>query len=457
MKMRMNRKFGSTRRTFMKTAAATVLTAGTVRNTLSSTSQVPPSDRIGIATIGMGGMGFGDTRTALRVSGVEFVAAADCYNGRLVRTREVFGDQVFTTRDYREVLERDDVDAVIVATTDHWHTQCTVDALEAGKHVYCEKPMMQKIEEASQIIQAQERTGKICQVGSQYVSSILYEKVRELYRAGEIGQLNMVEAWINRNTALGAWQYTIPPDASTKTVDWDRYLGNAPKRPFDPLRFFRWRNYWDYGTGIPGDLFVHLLSALHFVLDSNGPVQVMASGGLRYWKDGRDVPDLMMALCEYSATDAHPEFTLSLKVNFADGSNSGSGFRFIGDEGMLDIDLGGSVSLRRSPRPEAPGLSIGTFPEAMQQQIQQEYRRKYPESKRPSFNESAEKTYRTPSGYDMRLDHFRHFFDAIRTEGRVVEDAVFGARAAAPALLCNTSYREERVCGWDPVQIQERT
>ncbi|HLU99667.1 MAG TPA: gfo/Idh/MocA family oxidoreductase, partial [Acidobacteriota bacterium] len=110
-----------------------------------------------------------------------------------------------------------------------------------------------------------------------------------------------------------------------------------------------------------------------------------------------------------------------------------------------------------SPRPEAPGLSIGTFPEAMQQQIQQEYRRKYPESKRPSFNESAEKTYRTPSGYDMRLDHFRHFFDAIRTEGRVVEDAVFGARAAAPALLCNTSYREERVCGWDPVQIQERT
>ncbi|HLV01356.1 MAG TPA: Gfo/Idh/MocA family oxidoreductase, partial [Acidobacteriota bacterium] len=281
MKMRMNRKFGSTRRTFMKTAAATVLTAGTVRNTLSSTSQVPPSDRIGIATIGMGGMGFGDTRTALRVSGVEFVAAADCYNGRLVRTREVFGDQVFTTRDYREVLERDDVDAVIVATTDHWHTQCTVDALEAGKHVYCEKPMMQKIEEASQIIQAQERTGKICQVGSQYVSSILYEKVRELYRAGEIGQLNMVEAWINRNTALGAWQYTIPPDASTKTVDWDRYLGNAPKRPFDPLRFFRWRNYWDYGTGIPGDLFVHLLSALHFVLDSNGPVQVMASGGLR--------------------------------------------------------------------------------------------------------------------------------------------------------------------------------
>src|SRR5690606_11919985 len=291
MKMRMNRKFGSTRRTFMKTAAATVLTAGTVRNTLSSTSQVPPSDRIGIATIGMGGMGFGDTRTALRVSGVEFVAAADCYNGRSVRTREVFEDQVFTTRDYREVLERDDVDAVIVATTDHWHTQCTVDALEAGKHVYCEKPMMQKIEEASQIIQAQERTGKICQVGSQYVSSILYEKVRELYRAGEIGQLNMVEAWINRNTALGAWQYTIPPDASTKTVDWDRYLGNAPKRPFDPLRFFRWRNYWDYGTGIPGDLFVHLLSALHFVLDSNGPVQVMASGGLRYWKDGRDVPD----------------------------------------------------------------------------------------------------------------------------------------------------------------------
>src|SRR5438045_1004824 len=114
-----------------------------------------------------------------------------------------------------------------------------------------------------------------------------------------IGQLNLVEAWLDRNTAVGAWQYSIPPDALPENIDWDRFLGSAPKRPFEPIRLFRWRNYRDYGTGVAGDLFVHLLSGLHFATRSTGPTRVMATGGLRYWKDGRDVPEATLALLDY--------------------------------------------------------------------------------------------------------------------------------------------------------------
>ena len=251
-----------TRREFLKTAAAGSMAASvttlTGAQTAGQTREVPPNERIQIALIGAGGQGMGDTRVALRVPGIELTAVADIYDGRLTRSKEIWGNQIFTTRDYREVLARPDVDAVIIATPDHWHAKITTDAMKAGKDVYVEKPMVQKVEDGLTVVDVSKQTNRIVEVGSQRVSSIIYTKARDIYRSGVIGQLNLVEAWINRNSALGAWQYTIPPDASPQTVDWDRFLGSAPKRPFEPIRLFRWRNYRDYGTGIPGDLFVHL-------------------------------------------------------------------------------------------------------------------------------------------------------------------------------------------------------
>ena len=192
------------------------------------------------------------------------------------------------------------------------------------------------------MIEAQKRTGRILQVGSQRVSSIVYAKAKELLAAGAIGELNMVEAWVDRNSAIGAWQYSIPPDASPATIDWDRFLGHAPKVPFEPVRLFRWRNYRDYGTGVAGDLFVHLFSGLHFVTGAIGPNRVYATGGLRFWKDGRDVPDVMIALYDY------PNFNVMLRVNFVDGATETSGLRFIGSEGIMTID--GGVTLSKVPR-----------------------------------------------------------------------------------------------------------
>jgi len=450
------------RREFLKIAAAGAagLGAATTATPLAAhtlSAQVPQAsgsalDKIQIALIGAGGQGMSDTQTALRVPGVELVAVADVYDGRLTRSREMWGDAIFTTRDYREVLSRPDVDAVIIATPDHWHSRMAVDAMKAGKDVYLEKPMIQDVDEGPRVIETAQTTKRILQVGSQRVSSIIYAKARELFKSGVIGELNFVEAWWHRNSAMGAWQYTIPPDASAETCDWDRFLGDAPKRPFDATRLFRWRNYRDYGTGIPGDLFVHLFSGIHYVLDSTGPTRIMATGGLRSWKDGRDVPDVAVGFYDYPRTASHPAFTLMLKVNFADGGGGeGHLFRFAGPDGVITIG-GSGVTLARQERSTDPGVSAGTFPRAMQQQIIEAHRAKYPEQ--VTMRPREETVFSAPSGYSDTFDHFRNFFDAVRSRKPVIEDAVFGYRAAGPAVLTNTSYFEGKPIEWDPEKMK---
>jgi len=452
----------TTRRDFIKLASATTLAAGVSshvlarEHTLEPRQTVSANDRIQIALIGAGGQGTSDTNVALRVPGVEIVAAADIYDGRLNRAKEVWGKDLFTTRDYREVLARSDVDAVIIATPDHWHQQIAVDSLNAGKDIYCEKPMVQILDEGHKVIEAEKKTRRIVQVGSQRVSSIIYHKAKELLAQGVIGELNLVEAWLNRRSPIAAWQYTIPPDASPENIDWDRFLGRAPKVQFDATRLFRWRNYRDYGTGIGGDLFVHLFSGLHVITGSNGPKRVLATGGLRYWKDGRDVPDVLLGLCDYDGTGGHQGFNVTLRVNFADGSVEpnrfeNSGFRFIGSEGVITI--GNGVTVSRMSRQKGPGLSINTFPKALQDQIVKDYQEKYADD-RKDIGTTSEETYLPPSGYSDSYDHMVNFFEGVRTRKPVVEDSTFGLRAAGPALLVNESQYDNRIYQWDPEKMK---
>jgi len=442
----------TSRREFIKLTTAATVTAATSTTILAAEepwrpARVSPSDKIRLGLIGAGGQGMGDTREALRIPGVELVAAADLYDGRLARVKEIWGNQVFTTRDYREVIARSDIDAVIIATPDHWHMRISNDAMEAGKDVYCEKPMVQSLAQGKRVIETAKKTGRILQVGSQRVSSIVYKKAKELLASGAIGELNLIECWWDRSSAIGAWQYSIPPDASPETVDWDRFLGEAPKRPFDATRFFRWRNYQDYGTGIAGDLFVHLFSGLHFVVGTTGPNRVMATGGTRYWKDGRDVPDVMLAIYDYPKSASAPAFNLSLRVDFASGANESSGFRFIGSEGVMT--LSGTLTVNKKQRAKEPGYTIDTFPKATQEAFLKEYRAKYPEAKQ-EVNSASQETYVPPSGYSDSVDHFSAFFEGMRSRKPVVEDPVFGFRAAGPALLTNLSYFENRGYEWNP-------
>jgi predicted dehydrogenase len=311
------------------------------------------------------------------------------------------------------------------------------------------------VADGARIVAAQERTGRMFQVGSQYVTSAVYQKARDLVQAGAIGRLTMVEAWLDRNTALGAWQYSLPPDASPKTVDWDRFLGKAPRRPFDAVRFFRWRKDQDYGTGVAGDLFVHLLSGLHLVTGSIGPERILATGGLRYWNDGRDVPDVMLAMLDYGKQAKHPDFTLALRVNLKSGvQDERFGFRFLGTDGVITTSMGSCV-LERCPAEREPGYSIQTFAKATQEEFLRQYRVKYPPGPKEPAKVETEK-FEPPKGYDAHREHHRVFYEAVRSRKRPFEDAVFGFRAAGPALLANTSYFEKRMCHWDPHSMTAR-
>lgn len=436
--------------------SALALEEKTEKRILTYQRKISSNDKIRVAGIGMGIMGFNDVNTALKVPGVEMVAACDLYAGRLERAKEVYGSSIFTTKDYREILHRKDVDAVIIATGDHWHARIAMDAMNQGKAVYCEKPMVHKLSEGLPVIEAQKKTGKVLQVGSQRVSSIELAKARELYQAGEIGQLNCIEATYDRQSALGAWQYTMPLDASPQTVDWDRYIANASKRPYDPKRFFWWRNYQEYGTGMSGDLFVHLVSGIHLITGSMGPEKIFSTGQLSYWKDGRDVPDVMTAIMDYPATKEHPEFQVMLRVNFISGGGDRGVTRFIGSEGVIDQGRNG-ITVTRSSMPKAPGIggwdALMTYPKEMQDELLKQYNDRYSDAdkKRPV---KPPIQFKAPEGYDEHLDHFTNFFDGMRTGNPVVEGAEFGFRAAAPCLAANDSYFQKKVIYWDPLKMK---
>jgi len=439
------------RRTFLKVAStATAATALRVKTHAleiplhAPDAPVAANDQIQLALIGAGIQGQGDTRTAVQVPGVKLVAVADCYQGRLEHSKELWGNDIFTTRDYKEILARKDVDAVIIGTPDHWHKQIAVDAMKAGKDVYCEKPMIHVHSEGPEMIETARTTTRILQIGSQRVSSVIYVKAKELLASGAIGQLNMVNAHWDRNSAMGAWNYTVPLDASTETCDWNQFLGSAPKIPFNAEHFFQWRKWKAYGTGVAGDLFVHLFSGTHFITGSNGPTRAMATGGLRFWKDGRDANDVLLGLFDY-----REGFNLALRVNFVDGGEESEGLVFTGSEGTMEIGYN-FVSVSRTPLEKDPGLMIGTYTEAMQKRIRDAHREKYPQT-HPSGPPAAQyEKYVAPEGYRDSYDHFTNFFASVRSRQPVVEDAVFGYRAAGAALLSNLSIERGAVVKWDP-------
>ncbi|OQP62071.1 oxidoreductase [Niastella vici] len=464
----MSKDYASTRRKFLKqlTASSALLAAGPFASVANQEQleeriiryqkPISANDTIRIGIIGTGIMGHNDLQTALKVPGIELAGACDLYTGRLERIKELYGSTIYTTQDYRELLNKKDIDAVIIATSDHWHARIATDAFRKNKHVYCEKPMVHKLWEGLPLIGAQRLSKKVMQVGSQRVSSMAYIKAKELYKAGEIGALNCVEATYDRQSAIGAWEYTMPTDASPQTVDWRRYISGMPQIPFDPKKFFWWRNYKAFGTGMAGDLFVHLLSGIHMITDSKGPTRIVSSGQLSYWKDGRDVPDVMTAIMDYPQTKEHPAFQVMLRVNFISGGGNKSVIRLYGTEGMIEME-GNGFTVTHSLLPKAPGIggydALNTYPTAMQEELKKQYSDRWTkdDEKRP---EKAPVKYKMHEGYSEHLDHFTNFFDAIRNGTQANEGPEFAFRAAAPCLAANDSYFTKRIIYWDPLNMR---
>jgi predicted dehydrogenase len=464
----MKKNSSSSRRNFLQQIGATSLVAAiSPLGSLSAQEKaeeriiryekkISTGDKIRLGVIGFGVQGHIDLATALKVPGVELAGICDLYTGRLQNAKEMYGNDLFTTRDYRALLDRSDIDAVIIATHDVWHARMTLDALAKGKHVYIEKPMVYKINQGADIIAAEKKYGKVLQVGSQRVSSIGLAKAKELLAAGEIGKLNMVNAVYDRQSSIGAWEYTIPKDADANSTDWDRFIQVTNKIPYDSKKFFWWRAFKEVGTGVAGDLFVHLLSGTHLITNSNGPESIYSTGQFSHWLDGRNMPDVMSGVMQYPDCPEHPAFQLTLQVNFISGTGGQQIIRMIGSEGVMEIN-GNNITVKHSILPEAPGFggydSVFTFAKSMQVEMQKEYDAKWTPAQRKRKTKD-DVVYKAPAGYDEHLDHFTNFFDSIRTGKKVVEDATFGFRAAAPTLACNDSYFSKKIVKWDPVNMK---
>jgi predicted dehydrogenase len=295
------------------------------------------------------------------------------------------------------------------------------------------------------IIEAAQKHGRMVQVGSQRRSGVVFAKAKEIYDSGALGQVTAVEAWMDRNDASGAWVYPIPPDASPQTIDWERFLGDAPKRPFDAKRFFRWRGYSDYGEGLPGDLYVHLLTGIYTILGFEAPPQkAVASGGLYRWKDGRDEPDTIWTLY------AFPGITVSVRCNLNNDSQGGD-TRVYGTKGTLDIHGEGSVTfIPQDTNPQPERYSVDGWPKELREEYWAQWRKEHPAPPLDSLTVVEDsQTFGAPDHYDEDLAHMENFLTAVRTRKPCNEGPVFANWTAIACHMANHSYFNKAEAVWD--------
>jgi len=409
----------------------------------ASPGPVPPSDTVRFASIGTGVRGCELLQASLRVPGIECVAVCDLYDSRHAAAQETVKKNVLATRNYKEILDRKDVDAVFIAVTDHQHRKVFEDACAAGKDIYCEKPMSHTPEDGFAMVAAAQKANRMVEVGSQRVSSILYARAKEIYDSGKLGQVCSIEAYWDRNSASGAWVYPIPPDASEQTIDWAAFLDGAPKRAFDPVRFFRWRCFQDYGEGLAGDLFVHLISGIHFITGTNTIARrAQSAGGLFRWKDGREFPDVIETFYDY------PNFRTHVRCNL--NNDQGEFIGFYGTEGTLIIKDSTLTYTPQDTRPQPESYSIHGWPAELRNQYLANWRSEHPLPDPLQFKVTEEnEVFGVPFGYSDLADHEANFFNAVRTRKKTVENEEFGNDAAIGCHLANYSYFKETPAVWD--------
>jgi predicted dehydrogenase len=394
-----------------------------------------------VGIVGAGIRGLELMEYLLNVGG-KVAAVCDLYDGHLRRAQEIQADTP-VTRDYLEVINRKDIDAVVIATSDHWHAPVAVAAMKAGKDIYCEKPMAHTIPEALQMARVSKETGRIVQVGSQSLSMESTQKGKQWLDSGAIGTVFMVQCEIYRPNAIGAWRYPVPPDASPKTVDWDRYLGSAPKRPFDAARFFQFRNWWDYGTGIAGDEYVHLLSRVHYLMDVQFPSTAVANGGIYMWKGDRDVPDIHNTLYDYG------KFQVQVSANLVSNFEGGEIVRFMGDKGTIELTEAGAKVIPYNPVEEYL-YPLESWPKDLKARFIEEHK----DDPLADVGTAKQQPKRNPEELQQKAegteDHFRNFFECVRTRKQPIESVEFGLGTAVACHMANISYRQQGArVAWD--------
>jgi len=428
----------------MQLSRRTVLKAGLTAGAAAPARSFAANDRIQVGVIGTGARAHELIEALLANQGVEITALADAYKGRVERALERTRGRARAAKDYREILADKSIDAVMVVTPDHWHRRMVLDAIQAGKDVYCEKPLTYRSSEGVEIVQAARAAGRIVQVGSQGMSSAVQRKAREMIQSGKLGRVTIIRAAYNRNTASGAWIYPIPPDASPETVNWEMFLGPAPKRPFSLERFFRWRCYEDYSGGIATDLFVHLCTTIHFLMDAKMPARAVALGQLYRWKESREAPDTLNAVLEY------PEgFVVNLSSTFNNQAAAEGSFQFLGTEGTITLG-GGGMSFYPENAVEDNRWIVESWPRALEEAYYRDPKvrqSELPASRKPRVIEGAQEF--REEGLEATIVHLGHWLESIRTRRPYWEDAAAGHHAAACAHMINRAAKERRMVEWD--------
>jgi predicted dehydrogenase len=352
-------------------------------------------------------------------------------------------------RDYRELIASPDVDAVIIATPDHWHGPMTIAAAQAGKHVYCEKPLTWSVEETYALRDAVKRNNIVLQLGHQGRQNESYIKAREVISRGLLGKVNLVEVTTNRNDPNGAWVYPIHPDASPQTIDWQQFIGQAPWHDFSLERFFRWRCWWDYSTGLSGDLLTHEYDAMNQILGLGIPHSAVASGGIYFFKDGRTVPDVWHTVFEY------PDRDLTLMYSATLASNRRRGRTIMGHDGYMELNSSMSVyadnaSTRYRDKLENgiidPALPIFTFTPGLKEvdaitSPTEEY----------FAGRGLMFTYRGGKRVNTTWLHIKEWLDCIRNGGQPSCNIDQAFEEAMTAHMATLAHLEGRKTFWDPV------
>lgn len=400
-------------------------------------------DFIRLAVIGKGRMGSSNLHSSLATKMSRLVAVCDVYEKNLRETAEQHGQEILLTRNYHDIINNNNVDAVIIATPDHLHQQIAIEAMKAGKHVYCEKPVIHKVEEGNELLRAQRENGVIFQTGNQGVSSWGNELARLIIRSGLIGPVNLVEGQFSAPPRI-LRTFVAPKEANEDTISWDKFQGKAPKRPYDAQRFFQWRGWQDYSTGLTGDLLVHVIASVHYIMENEEPEKVYATGSLTHYLDGsRDLPDAMFCYLDYPNRNNKGKFTLSLQANLVDGISKKWGstdFMMIGARGSMRVEWD-KVTLKtinRIPNELFKGLmSLGLE-----------------EPKKTVVEKQHLYEFNAPKGLlSAHVKHHKNFLQAIRKEEEVRSNAAFGVRSATAALLCNESYLKGSPVKWKSEKI----
>jgi predicted dehydrogenase len=397
------------RRTFLKGTAATMVglaVAGAPR-----TQAAGANEKLNIGLIGTGGRCRDLMKALARVKHARMAAVCDIYDHHLELGRQIADPSAFSTKEYREILNRKDIDAVLIATPDHWHVPMTIDACAAGKDVYVEKPLTHNLGEGAAVIEAQNKHNRIVQVGMQQRSMPQFQKAREIIRSGAIGKVHKVHLSWNRNID----QPSRPPlGVDPRQVNWKAFLGNAPDQPFNELRFRSWRWFWDFGNGILGDLMVHFIDVVHWFFDVDHPLKATTVGE-HYWaKDLWETPDTIQTMLVYPN-----ELQVYFEGTFINARNAAM-LEFMGRDATLYVDRGRYEIIPEKGKRSAEQWILGTGPK-------------------------GQDFYDKPDG---ELLHLTNWVECIKSRKRPNAPAEAGVGASAAAHLGNIALRGAKIAEW---------